>query len=480
MADRKLDGWKEIAAHIGRDVTTAIRWEQERGLPVHRPPGGKRGAVFAHCEEIDRWLASGRRPKPIDVGNSPTGSQPEGAPGASATAGRRQLTGWPATMPSGTFYVLGAVGVIGALVAAASLRGGSEPAASGALSPPPSLSLRGVERITFERSAIVARDAQGGDVWRHAEPSSIDLEGADSPHAGRYVLADLEKDGEAEAIISLTRRVGAEEPADELVCFSATGRVRWRQRVDDVFTFRGGSFGPAWSHGRVAAFQVDGTVRIAWALNSPPSWPALLVVLDQEGRRISTFVHSGSIYALAVTSDSTRPLILAGGVSNSNRAAGFFVLDGRSASGHSREPPGSAYECLGCPAGEPLRYLLLPRSEINAALGRPYNVLENVGVSSRGFDIRTLEADVAAGGPVYQHFELSRSFELQQGYLDDNSWSVHELLERQGKLSHGVSECAMYRGAPAVRSWAPAVGWRTLEARVRHPITVGPRAPGAP
>lgn len=55
----RLDGWKEIAAFLRRDVTTAIRWETQRGLPVHRLPGGHRSAVYAYPEEISRWLESG-------------------------------------------------------------------------------------------------------------------------------------------------------------------------------------------------------------------------------------------------------------------------------------------------------------------------------------------------------------------------------------------------------------------------------------
>src|SRR5215813_15119164 len=54
----RLDSWKEIADYLKRDTRTAIRWEQERGMPVHRVPGGKRQAVFAFTNEIDAWLLS--------------------------------------------------------------------------------------------------------------------------------------------------------------------------------------------------------------------------------------------------------------------------------------------------------------------------------------------------------------------------------------------------------------------------------------
>jgi hypothetical protein len=52
----RFDSWKEIAAHLKRDLRTVRRWEAERGLPVHRVPGAGRRAVFAYRNEIDTWL----------------------------------------------------------------------------------------------------------------------------------------------------------------------------------------------------------------------------------------------------------------------------------------------------------------------------------------------------------------------------------------------------------------------------------------
>lgn len=55
--EKILGSWKEIADYLGgKDVTTVIRWEKDRGLPVHRIPGGKRPRVFAYADEIDAWL----------------------------------------------------------------------------------------------------------------------------------------------------------------------------------------------------------------------------------------------------------------------------------------------------------------------------------------------------------------------------------------------------------------------------------------
>lgn len=50
-----LTSWKSIAAYFGCNERTAKRWE-DRGLPVHRVPGGKRGYVFAYTSELEGWL----------------------------------------------------------------------------------------------------------------------------------------------------------------------------------------------------------------------------------------------------------------------------------------------------------------------------------------------------------------------------------------------------------------------------------------
>lgn len=60
FSGKRLDSWKEIAAFFGRAERTVKRWETERGLPVHRLPGGGRSAVFAYSEELAAWL-EGRR-----------------------------------------------------------------------------------------------------------------------------------------------------------------------------------------------------------------------------------------------------------------------------------------------------------------------------------------------------------------------------------------------------------------------------------
>jgi tetratricopeptide (TPR) repeat protein len=54
--NRRLNSWKEIASFFGRDERTVKRWEKQRGLPVHRVPGGEKGGVFVFTDELSDWL----------------------------------------------------------------------------------------------------------------------------------------------------------------------------------------------------------------------------------------------------------------------------------------------------------------------------------------------------------------------------------------------------------------------------------------
>jgi len=52
----QLNGWKEIAAYLGRSVRTVQRWEKDFGLPVRRFGVSRPESVFAFPREIDAWL----------------------------------------------------------------------------------------------------------------------------------------------------------------------------------------------------------------------------------------------------------------------------------------------------------------------------------------------------------------------------------------------------------------------------------------
>ena len=54
--DDRLDGWEAISHYLGWAPRTVIRWEKQKGLPVHRVSGGKRQPVYAYRHELDLWF----------------------------------------------------------------------------------------------------------------------------------------------------------------------------------------------------------------------------------------------------------------------------------------------------------------------------------------------------------------------------------------------------------------------------------------
>jgi TolB-like protein/Tfp pilus assembly protein PilF len=76
----QLDSWKEIAAYLGRDVTTVQRWEKFEAMPVHRHVHDKRSSVYALASELDAWRQS-RKPR-LDENDRPPAQNELASPAA--------------------------------------------------------------------------------------------------------------------------------------------------------------------------------------------------------------------------------------------------------------------------------------------------------------------------------------------------------------------------------------------------------------
>jgi hypothetical protein len=106
-AARRLNSWKEIGAFFGKDERTVKRWEVQRGLPVHRLPGGRRTTVYAFADELDHWLKRSRT-----AGEAPA-AEPAPASGHSLPASLpTRLRGWPSiALAGGALLVALAAGI---------------------------------------------------------------------------------------------------------------------------------------------------------------------------------------------------------------------------------------------------------------------------------------------------------------------------------------------------------------------------------
>ena len=454
---RRFDSWKEIAEYLGREVRTVIRWEKERGLPVHRIPGGKRGGVFAQQEEIDRWLESAtptldsresHSDQPASSGNA--GASVAGSAKTPAANGLRHV-GWTVRrlwlLPAG----------LGAAILATLLWSGrsKQPV------PPP------VASVSLESGALLAKGPDGSALWKHTFGRSV-LQVEDLKSSVIHQAADLDGDGTTEHLVNVPWGDASSVAPHELFCFSATGKPLWSVRLADEVVFGGGRYGPPWvgqvdnSQGKlVATYKIQGAQRIAWVQSHNLWWPAVLTILDSKGRTISKWVHAGNIQAVA-SLDGDPPVLLVVGTSNS-RAAGFLaLLDARDISGSGPEESGSSYECLSCSPGRPLRYFVFPPSELTLADLLPYNHGIGVRVLGDGFEVQTQEVE-----PRFRLmgiFRFSADFRLRHAAWSDGWLPTHGEFERQGKVDHTAQNCPEAKRSPRVLAWEPESGFNELPA----------------
>ena len=89
----RLDSWKEIAAYLNRDVTTAQRWEKREGMPVHRHLHDRMGSVYASRADWTRGCAAGIFGQGRRTGTTPVARSLLPAHAASRTP-RPRLSRW--------------------------------------------------------------------------------------------------------------------------------------------------------------------------------------------------------------------------------------------------------------------------------------------------------------------------------------------------------------------------------------------------
>lgn len=482
---RRLDSWKEIADYLRVAERTAVRWEKERGLPVYRLPGGKRGAVYSESGEIDAWLRKGAGPRPASDtpsdthGLTPTGpSSGESQTDDSSLAGEPPSPG-PVLVPDPEAradprwrsrgehagwagVVLIALGVAWAWFATPA--GGSGSTSSSRLESAIEMPTRA--RILPLERAVVAESDGGRILWRHEVPETIaQLQGLFYRLEQATHVVDLDGDGEVEVLASVPVHVspgsGNTEIAESrLRCFSSQGQLLWEKVFREELAFQRDRFHGPWSHGIVRSVKVGSIRRVLWAVHHWNWWPSVLFSLDHHGREMSRFVHAGHIATMTPSEHGSRPHVLVGGVSNAYQAGFLAVLDAERLSGAGLTEPGSPYECLACPPGRPDRYLLFEPSEVTRAAGIPYNGVHEILALSNGYSVATADWDIEP--QVVSYFDLDLSFRLRHSGSTAKLGIAHRRLEREGKIDHSWETCREREQPPRVRLWEADKGWADL------------------
>jgi hypothetical protein len=426
----RLNSWKEIADYLDREVRTVARWEKEFGLPVQRVGGGKGRSVFAYTADIDEWLARTKLngetpPYPIDDDRS-----------ATRTVAFKAVPRW--------VLLAASVAVAGTLLLWT--RGLADPAVA-------NVHVSGGLLTAYTANAQPLWTATFEDTTVNPQPLPIDLDG-----------------NGINEVVAFSRGVGQtyEQPprGAALSAFSGSGRSLWTFKPGDIsLRFGDETYGGPWPGQTWQATQTPSGPLFALGIHHYTWWPGLVITLDRSGKVLGQFVNSGWVTSLASIKRDSEPLLLAGGISNSNDSAMLAILNFNNPTGSSPEKTDSKYQCRSCSVDGPLGYLVFPRSELNRSSISRYNQVVAIDSFPDRVLVHVQEVDrtaIETYSLMEAIYEFTPEMQIRGFRFSDQYWDFHRHLELEGKLKHSAIDCPERTRPHLIRSWSPSSGWRDI------------------
>jgi hypothetical protein len=377
----ELTSWKEIAAALGVSVRTAQVWERDRGLPVRRLPG-PRGRVAVSIDELEAWKGTS------------TPAPPQSRPLLS----RRALV-----LAGTVVLVLAGSGVM--------LHPGGVPS-----------------RFRIDENLLIIADQDGRELWRKAFPTRFDPGAAPNFLGGRSCVQfdDIDGDGRQEVLVaySPTPRDTANH---ELVCFSATGRERWRFTPGRTVRTRSETFTPPFQIQSFATLSVGGKRCVVLSAAHSLYYPAQVALISSEGHLVREYWHSGQLPFLAVRDG----LVYLGGTSNARRTGTLVALDPARFEGAAAEQEHPDYQLLGFHPGIERARIIFPRLCLTPAGSA--TVVQNV---IAGLESLIVVTDVPHHPPAAVYYHFDPHLMLQKVVPDDGFVLAHAEDYRLGLVDH--------------------------------------------
>jgi hypothetical protein len=418
----RLNGWKEIAVHLGKGTRTVQRWEKLYGLPVHRL--GREGGeiVFAFRDEIDRWMKASAREREAagEADAGPEGAPPEPGPAPGAPARPRRW--WPPLL------LLLAAGAVAGLLAASATS-------------PPGTRATGREPSSWRLSgeSLVVYDAAGAVLFEHRFGFPLDgtwtAEGP-PPLVGpmRALVTDVDGDGRSEVLVHAP---AAERSHRRLYCFEADGRLRFVHQPKGSRRFGDDVYGEPWvAHRTFSTRGEDGRRRLWAVFTHNLLFPAVVQELDpQDGAVRQEYWSSGYVEFVQEATWAGRRVLLVGGTNNDFRAASLavFPVDALAGSTPAVRP---GYACRDCAAGGPEALFLFPT--LCAARRNGQAGLHAAWVES-GDRLRVTVGQplVPVEGELHAtYYTLGPDGTLVNAEISRELQALHARLEREGTLDH--------------------------------------------
>ena len=421
--DNLLRSWKEIAAYLGCDVRTCHRWEDQRGMPVHRAEGSeKKSPVFAYKDEIDAWFK-----------------------GTFRTSDTTKMKAVPAQPVSPWLKWALAVAAVVVLAGAFFREGGL-------------LVKRQPADFAIEGSVLVALDKHQQELWRW-DSGMEDLE--QEPYyrahfqvldhnAGNIlpalIMKDIDGDGGTEVLFA-PKRIIDQTGEGVLYCFDRKGTEIWNFPAGKELRCGGTVYSPDY---RIAGFHThdfdgDGRCEIIVEAFHAPDWPCQLALLDSSGKRLGEYWNAGYLRDIEycdLDGDGREELIVVG-VNKEYRSGCLVVLDPLRMGGSS--PQTGKFACEGLGPGTELFYVVTPPSDVAEALGLYWADLVHLGITEN----RRIRATSTLG----LNYEFGFDLKPLQVTPADGFKSLHRKLAAEGKISSVLDDAYMRGILGDVRYW---------------------------
>jgi hypothetical protein len=430
-----LSSWKEIAAYLGCDKRTCLRWEKKFGLPVHRIGRSLKSRVFAYKDELDRWIKE-RIDKKTLLQDAFSFSQ---------------------KIYKSFYLLLAAVVIVALLLYFFALRtSGSNPS-----------------DFRIQNSTLIILNERGEEMWRYNtgiedlcdEKSYRDhfqFKKKSESHSMSLpflILKDINQDGKIEILFST--QTLSELGEGDLRCFNYKGKLLWKFSAGREMKCGSKIYSADY---RIIGFDAsdlnnDGKLEIIVSSVQRFQWPCQLVVLNHNGEKLGEYWNSGyiSVFVFADLNADARKEIVGGGVNNEYGKACLVVFDSRRIKGSSPqlEPE---YTCQELEPGSEMYYILLPRTYVDLEDGYPVE-----GIN---------EIDILKDNRISVETNLSKiiyKFDYNLA-LQEHPWSSHgfEIQHRkalaEGKIKSTLNEEYWKKLAKGMLFW-DGQSW------VSHPTT---------
>jgi hypothetical protein len=302
--------------------------------------------------------------------------------------------------------------------------------------------------------AVIARNADGSEKWRHEFGG-----GQAAPLLGRagYPTESLAGEGVLAATGETTIDETRATRGGQLIWFDPAGTIRQTFSFDDRVAFGSRAYSAPWA---LSDYQVDGESgnrRIAVASHHHDWWPSIVTVLDGQWKRSGSFVHAGWVEYVRWLPDDR---LAVAGFSNGKNGGMVALLDANALDGQSPSARESEFQCTACGPNRPVRYVVMPRSEVNLVSAAPFN-RASLQVRDGALIVSTVELPhTPTTTPATAIYEFSMQLQFVHASYSDRYWDAHQELERLGKLTHTREQCPERQGPRQIEIWEAATGWR--------------------